>query len=61
MHVLEQAVLDAVGRDEHHAGDVPLVGVHQRAHGLGAGAGDALDVVAELDRAAAEGCPASLR
>ena len=58
MDVLDQAVLDAVGRDEHHAGHVPRARCPSAVRiGLGAGRGDALDVVDEVDRAAAEGRP----
>ena len=57
VHVLEQAVLDAVGRHEDHAGRIPGLLVHQAAHGLGAAAGDVLDVGQQLQRPAPEGRP----
>ena len=57
VHVLEQAVLDAVGRHEDHAGRIPGLLVHQPAHGLGAAAGDVLDVGHQLQRLAPEGRP----
>src|SRR5712671_6634007 len=53
--VLEQAVLDAVGRDEHHAGGVPGLLVQQHAHRLGATAGDVFDVGDQVERAVAPG------
>ena len=57
MDVLEQAVLDPVGRDEDDAGGVPLLGVQQPPHGLGARAVVALDVVDEVERPVAERRP----
>ena len=57
--VLEQAVLDPVGRHEHHAGGVPLVLVHQRAHGGRAAAADVLDVGDQVERPVAERRPRS--
>ena len=50
MDVLEQAVLRAIRRDEHRAGDVPLLLVEERAHRGRALAGEGLEVVNELGR-----------
>ena len=57
MDVLEQAVLDPVGRDEDEARGVPLLRVEQPSHRLGAGRARALDVGDEVGGPAAEGRP----
>ena len=51
MDVLEQTVLRAIRRDEHRAGDIPLLLVEERAHRGRARAGERLEVVDELGRA----------
>ena len=57
MDVLEEAVLDPVGRDEDEAGGVPLLGIEQPPHCFGAPPARALDVLDEVERPAAEGRP----
>ncbi len=57
MDVLEQAVLEPVGRDEDHARGVPRLLVHERAHRSGALAGEPLEIGDELERPLAERRP----